>query len=599
MASKKLALRSELPGHMTWDLEKIYESDEAWQRDFEIVEEKIKPFASFKGKLGSSAEILADCLRTDDDANRFMEKLYTYAHLRHDEDIGNSHYQGMLDKITSLYYKINAELSWIQPEIMAIDDKTMDEFLNNENLAFYRFSLKKMRRYKPYTLSEKEERILSMQAEITQIPYKTFSMLNNADICFPEVPDGEGGMIEMSHALYSKLLENKDRSVRKKAFNAMYNTFDGFKNTLSATLDGAVKCGVIGSRIRRYPSVLEASLFSDNIKRSVYENLIDVINGNLSIFHRYVELRKEILGLDDLDMYDLYVPLVKELDIKIPWEQACEWVSACVRPLGSDYADIIQHAFSDRWIDVLECRGKRSGAYSGGCYDTYPYILLNYNETLDSVFTLVHELGHSVHSYLSHSTQEYRYSDYSIFVAEVASTTNEFLLTEHLLKTTADDRFRLYLLNHLCDGFKGTIFRQVQFAEFEKIIYEKVEKNIPLTVDELNRTYYDINKKYYGPAIAEPDKKIQFEWARIPHFYYNFYVYKYATGFSAAAYLSEKILTGSNSGVEQYLEFLKAGSSSYPLELLKNAGVDLTTTEPIVRALKKFDETIDSLEKLL
>lgn len=598
MAAKKLAIRSELPLEMTWDLTKIYLSDEEWQNDYKGVGEKMKPFSAFKGKLNTSAQVLAECLKASDEASRFIEKLLTYAHLKSDEDKGNSLYQAMLDKITSMYYKVQAELSWIHPEIVAIDDDVINEFLKNKDLGFYRFALEKMRRYKPHTLSEKEEKIMAMHGEINRVPYKAFSMLNNADIRFPEVPDGEGGMTEMSHALYGKLLENKDRDVRKKAFDAMYDTFGGFKNTLSATIDGNVRVGIINSRIRNYGSALEASLFPDNINKTVYENLIQVIGENLSLFHRYIDLRKKILTLDDLDMYDLYVPLVKELDVNIPWEQACEWVSACIAPLGPEYESVIRRAFSERWIDVLECRGKRSGAYSGGCYDTYPYILLNYNETLNSVFTLVHELGHSMHSYFSNTNQEFCYSDYSIFVAEVASTTNEFLLTDYLLRTQEDDRFKLYLLNHLCDGFKGTVFRQVQFAEFEKVIYEKVDKNIPLTVDELNRTYYDINKKYYGPGIT-PDKKIELEWARIPHFYYNFYVYKYATGFSAAACLSEDILSGDKEKVAAYLGFLKSGSRKYPLDILKDAGVDLTSTAPVLRGLKKFEHTLDELEELL
>lgn len=598
MAVKKLATRTELPVHMTWDLAKIYPSDEEWHRDFAKVEEKIKPFSNFKGRLHTSAQVLAECLRTGDEMGRFVEKLFTYANQKSDEDKGNSTYQAMLDKITSLSYKVRAALSWIHPEIIAIEDHVIGEFLQSPELKLYRFALEKIRRYKPHTLSENEEKILAMQAEISRVPYKVFSMLNNADIRFPEVPDGEGGMTEMSHSLYSKLLESKDRAVRKKAFDAMYDTFGGFKNTLSATIDGMVRVGVVNSRIRNYPSALAASLFPDNIEKSVYENLIRIIGENLPLFHRYVDLRKRILNLDDLDMYDLYVPLVKELDIKVPWEQACEWVAECITPLGSEYASVMRRAFSERWIDVLECRGKRSGAYSGGCYDTNPYILLNYNETLNSVFTLVHELGHSMHSYFSNSTQHYCYSDYSIFVAEVASTTNEFLLTDYLLKIKDDKRFRLYLLNHLCDGFKGFVFRQVQFAEFEKAIYEKVEENIPLTVDELNRTYYEINKKYYGPGI-NPDKKIELEWERIPHFYYSFYVYKYATGFSAAACLSEDILSGDKEKVAAYLEFLKAGSSKYPLDVLKDTGVDLTTTAPVLRGLKKFEQTLDILEKLL
>ncbi|MBN2441151.1 MAG: oligoendopeptidase F [Spirochaetales bacterium] len=599
MLTKKKITHSEIPTELTWDLTKIYLSDDEWKKDFDSVKDKLTLLLPFKGNLRTSASTLAEFLKADDEFSRLLEKLYTYSHLKSDEDTTNSHYQGILDQITGLIHTCRAELAWVVPEIIDIDDEIMNTFMKDPVLSGYTFYLEQLLRKKPHTLSPDEEKIMAMEGEIAEIPYKVFTMLNNADIRFPEVPDGHGEMIEMSHALYSKLLENSDREVRKKAFDAMYDTFGGFKNALSVTIDGAVKAEVINSRIRHYPSALGKSLFSDNIEKSVYENLISVINDHLPVFHRYVRLRKKVLNLDDLDMYDLYVPLVQEFDSKIPLEQAREWVIAATKPLGEEYSSIVQQAFSERWIDFLECRGKRSGAYSGGCYDTLPYILLNYNETLDSVFTLAHELGHSVHSYLSHKNQEFCYSDYSIFVAEVASTTNELLLTDYLLETTTDERFKVYLLNHLCDGFKGTVYRQTQFAEFEKIIYEKTEARIPLTVDELNRTYYDINKKYYGPAISHPDKKIEHEWARIPHFYYNFYVYKYATGFSAAVTLKENIMSREQEKISAYLGFLKAGSSRYPLDILKSAGVDLTTSAPIETGLKKFEEVLDKLEQLL
>jgi oligoendopeptidase F len=594
MTTKKIPARDELPEQVRWDLTTMYTSDEAWENDLAAIDGKVPQLQVLKGKLADSPSMLLRCLEAEDDISRFIDKIHTYAALKSDEDKANSKYQAMLDRVTSIVHEISAELAWIQPEIMAIDEATMKRFLESKELAFYKIALVNILRYKPHTLSESEERILALASENAQVPYKVFSMLTSADIRFPEVPDGEGGNVELTHGVYSKLMEDKDRDVRKKAFFGMYETFGNFKNTLATTLNGSVKAHIINAKIRKFPSALDASLFHDVVKKEVYENLVDAINKNLGIFHKYISLRKRITGIEDLEMYDVYVPIVKDFSITVPYEQARTWVLESVKPLGSEYAGIVKKALDERWIDTLECRGKRSGAYSSGCYDSNPYILMNYNDTLDSVFTLAHELGHSLHSWFSRQSQKYRYSGYSIFVAEVASTTNELLLTDYLLKLTDDPKFRLYLLNHLCDAFKGTVYRQVQFAEFEKLIYEKVEQNIPLTVDVLNEMYYSINRKYYGPQLENADKIIEREWSRIPHFYYNFYVYKYATGFSAAVVLSNNILSGDKAKVDKYLGFLKAGNSQDPLDVLRGAGVDLSSREVIESALVKFDKTIET-----
>ena len=592
---RKIPLRGELPVPMTWDLDPLYDSDAAWEGELEKVQELLEPLLALKGSLGSCGAALRAALEAEDELHRRVERLYTYAHLRNDQDLGNGTYQGMFDRIVSRHHDISAQLSWIDPEIMAIPDATMDRFLADPELEYHRVALKVLLRFKPHTLSDSEERIMAMAGEALGAPAKTFSRLNNADIRFPEVPDGKGGTVELSHANFVVLLENRDREVRRRAFETLYDTYEGLKNTLAATLDGAVKANVFRSRVRKYPGSLEASLLRDNVPRAVYDTLIDTIHDRLDVFHRYVDLRRRVLGLDTLDMYDMYVPLVPDVDLEVGWEQAREWVLESVAPLGAEYQEICRRAFEQRWLDVLECRGKRSGAYSSGCYDSYPYMLLNYQGTLDHVFTLAHELGHSMHSFLSNGNQGYRYAGYSIVVAEVASTTNEMLLTDTLLRTAKDSRFRRYLLNHVCDGFKGTVYRQVQFAEFERLVYRMAESGEPLTPETLIDRYYELNRSFYGAGV-EPDRRIGLEWSRIPHFYYNFYVYKYATGFSAAVALSEGILAGDQEKTKAYTDFLKAGCSRDPLDILKAAGVDLSTPEPIIAGLRKLEATVEGLE---
>jgi oligoendopeptidase F len=598
MAEKRIPQRSEIPQPMTWDLQSLYDSDKAWEADLAAFPARLDPLLALKGRLGSSAATLAQALTLQDDLERSLERLHTYAHLRNDEDLGNQAYQGMFDRATSLYHETVTAFAWMTPEIMAIPDATMQALLVAPELAFYRFALQVMLRGKPHVLSDPEERLLAMAGEALGSAHKTFSRLNNADLRFPTVPDGKGGTAELSQGNYVVFLENRDRSVRRAAFEALYDTYGGLKNTLSSTLDGAVKAAIFNTRARRFPSTLEASLFPDNVPRSVYDALIEAIHESLPAFHSYVSLRRRVLGLESLDMYDMYVPLVADFDLDVSWEQARRWVLASIAPLGAEYQAAAEQAFDQRWFDVLESRGKRSGAYSSGCYGSWPYILLNYKGTLDNVFTLAHELGHSMHTWLSNRNQGFRYADYAILVAEVASTTNELLLTDYLLRQTTDPRFRRYLLNHLCDEFKGTVYRQVQFAEFERLLFDLAEKGEPLTHESLGERYYAINARYYGSEVRA-DRRIALEWMRIPHFYYNFYVYKYATGFSAAVALSEGILSGDPSRTEAYLGFLKAGASKDPLDVLRDAGVDLERPQAVAAGLARFERVVKDLEKEL
>ncbi len=594
MSEQRIPARGELPRELTWDLSSLYADDRAWEADFGRFREALEPLLALRGKLAESAATLRAALHEQDEIERLLEKLHTYAHLKNDEDLGNQTYQGMFDRATSLYHGTLAELAWITPEIMAIPDERMRAFLADPELAYYRFALEVMLRFKAHTLSDSEERLMALAGEALGSPYKTFSRLSNADLRFPMIPDGKGGTAELSQGNFIVFLESRDRLVRKAAFEALYDTYGRLRNTLASTLDGAVKAAVFRTRARGYRSTLEASLFPDNVPPSVYDSLIEAIHEQLPAFHRYVALRRKALGLDRLDMYDMYVPLVPDFELQVSWGEAREWVLESVAPLGREYGKIAAAAFDQRWFDVLECQGKRSGAYSSGCYDSWPYMLLNYKGTLDGVFTLAHELGHSMHSHLANRSQGFRYADYAILVAEVASTTNEMLLTHHLLTRATDPRFRRYLLNHLCDGFKGTVYRQVQFAEFERLLFDMAERGEPLTHEGLSERYFEINSRYYGPEV-EADRRIALEWMRIPHFYYNFYVYKYATGFSAAVALSEGILSGDRSRVEAYLGFLRAGASKDPLDALRDAGVDLAKPDAIAAALAKFDRTVADL----
>ncbi|MGE7714900.1 oligoendopeptidase F [Priestia megaterium] len=596
---KKLPSRSEIKVEDTWKLEDIFASDDAWEKEFEEVKALIPQMEKFKGKLGESAQTLYDALQEQDELTMRVSKLYTYAHMRYDQDTTNSFYQGLNDRIKTLYTQIASALSYVTPEILSIEESKIKQYMaEHKELKLYAHALDEITRERPHILSESEEALLAQASEVLGSSSNTFGMLNNADLEFPSIKDENGEEVEITHGRYIRFLESSDRRVREEAFKAVYETYGKFKNTFASTLSGTVKKDNFSARVRHYNSARHSALSTNNIPEEVYDNLVKTVNDNLHLLHRYIDLRKKVLGIEELHMYDLYTPLVKDVKMEVTYEEAKDYILKGLKPLGEDYLKVLKEGFENRWVDVHENKGKRSGAYSSGTYGTNPYILMNWQDNVNNLFTLAHEFGHSVHSYYTRKTQPYPYGDYSIFVAEVASTCNEALLNDYLLKTIDDEKQRLYLLNHYLEGFRGTVFRQTMFAEFEHDVHVRAQNGEPLTPELLTKLYYDLNKKYFGDNLVI-DEEIGLEWARIPHFYYNYYVYQYATGFSAAAALSKQILEEGNAAVERYVGFLKSGSSDYPIEVLKKAGVDMTTSQPIEEALAVFEEKLTEMERLL
>lgn len=598
-SQKALPKREEIPVELTWRLEDIFPTDEQWEKEWEEVKGLLPKFDDFQGKLKDGAEKVYQLLQLQDKVSDRLSKLYTYAHMRYDQDTTNSFYQAMNGKAENLITLASSKMSFITPEILKLDEETLAQYLKeHKELNLYKHTLDEINRQRPHVLSEKEEALLAEASEVTDSTSQTFSMLNNADLTFPAVEDEDGNEVDLTHGRYINFLESKDQRVRHDAFKAMYETYGNLKNTFASTLQGAIKKDNFYAKIRNYDSARQAALNKNNIPEKVYDNLIEAIREGLPLLQRYVALRKKVLDVDELHMYDLYTPLVKDVDMTFIYDQAQETVIEALKPLGEDYLNVMKRAFSDRWIDVEENKGKRSGAYSSGSYSTNPYILMNWQDNLNNLFTLAHELGHSMHSYYTHEHQPYRYGNYSIFVAEVASTCNEALLNNYLVEKTDDPKEKLFLLNHFLEGFRGTVFRQTMFAEFEHNIHVLAQDGEALTADRLTELYYDLNKKYFGHELVV-DEEIGLEWARIPHFYYNYYVYQYATGYAAAQSLAAQILEEKEPAVERYLGYLKAGSSDYPIEVLKKAGVDMTEKTPIINALKVFEEKLDEMEKLL
>lgn len=599
-AVKKLPTRNEIPVEDTWKLEDIFQTDQQWESEFQEVKKLIPSMSSYQGKLGENADSLFQALQAQDQLLERIGKLYTYAHMRYDQDTTNSFYQGLDDRIKNLYTQAASTLAYIVPEILSIDESKVKQFLNEkEELKLYEHSLDELNLQRPHVLSAEQEALLAEASEVMSASSNTFGMLNNADIQFPSIKDENGNEVDVTHGRYIRFLESADQRVRKDAFQAVYDTYGKFKNTFASTLSGQVKKDNFNARVRKYNSARHAALAADNIPESVYENLVNTVNKNLHLLHRYVKLRKKVLKLDKIHIYDLYTPLVKDVKMEIPYEEAKELILNGLAPLGENYLNVLKEGFTNRWVDIHENKGKRSGAYSSGSYGTNPYILMNWQDNVNNLFTLAHEFGHSVHSYYTRKEQPYAYGSYSIFVAEVASTCNEALLNDYLLKTIDDEQKRLYLLNHFLEGFRGTVFRQTMFAEYEHLIHKKAQDNEALTADLLTKEYYELNKKYFGEEDIEIDEEIGLEWSRIPHFYYNYYVYQYATGYSAATALSKQILTEGQPAVDRYLDFLKSGSSDYPIEVLKKAGVDMTSSKPIEEACKVFEEKLNEMEALL
>ncbi len=599
-SAKAIQKRSDIPEERTWKLENIFATDEEWEQAFKQLQTDIPEIKQFEGKIGESAESLYELLKMQDALSERLGQLFTYAHMRYDQDTTNSFYQAMNTKAENILTLTSSSMSFIVPEILEIDENVLKQFQEeNEGLQLYKKVLDEITRQRPHVLSHAEESLLAEASDPMGNASNTFGMLNNADLTFPQVKDEKGEDVELTHGRYISFLESGDRDVRKAAFEAMYDTYGKYKNTFASTLTGNVKKDNFYAKVRKYDSARQAALDNNNIPEEVYDNLVEAVNEKLPLLHRYTALRKKVLGLDELYMYDMYTPLVKDADMKVTYEKAQEYVLEGLAPLGEEYVNIVKEGYENRWIDVEENKGKRSGAYSSGAYGTNPYILLNWQDNVNNMFTLAHELGHSVHSYYTHREQPYRYGNYSIFVAEVASTCNEALLNDYLLKTVDDEKQKLYLLNHFLEGFRGTVFRQTMFAEFEHDIHQRMQDGEALTAEKLTEIYYALNEKYFGEAVVSDDA-IGLEWARIPHFYMNYYVYQYATGYSAATSLASQILEEGEPAVERYInQFLKAGSSDFPIEVLKKAGVDMTSKQPILDALAVFEKKLNEMEKLL
>lgn len=598
MSEERIPKRSEVPEQFKWALEDIYATDEKWAEDLPKLKAMPERIAAFKGRLSESADTLYDFMQLSDEISVLCDSLGNYAQRRSDEDTANAKYQGFIGQLMNAYVAVNSAGSFETPEIISIEEDKLQKFYEDKpELKLYKRALDKLRRKKAHILSEAEEKILALTGEMGQSPENIYSMFSDADLRFPDAVDKDGKTHQVTHGSYIPLVQSEDRVLRKSAFESMYGTFDKFKNTCAATLSAQIKAVNFYAKARRYDSSLEAALDGTEVPVSVYKNLIEAVHDNMHYMYDYVALRKKLLGVDQLHFYDLYTPVVPDADMKITFEEAKETVLKALAPMGEDYLAILKEGFENRWIDVYENEGKTSGAYSAGAR-VHPYVLLNHKDTLNCMFTLAHEMGHAIHSYLSNKNQPVVYSDYVIFVAEVASTCNEALLMQYLLKNTEDKKQRAYLINYFLEQFRTTLYRQTMFAEFELKINEMVAAGESLTAEGLNELYGELNKLYFGDGIVLDDE-IKLEWARIPHFYYDYYVYQYATGYSAAIALSQRILKYGEPAVKDYIGFLKGGCSTDPISLLKGAGVDMATTQPINEALAMFGELVKEMEEAM
>lgn len=598
MAEQRLKTRAEVPAEYKWAVEDLYRDDEEWREDYERLKRQIPGISAYRGRLGESAETLLEMQRTWDSLNMLAEKVYVYAGQKLHEDTDNAVYQNFSSMAQALLIQMSEAGSYMEPELMALPEGTIEAFLGeNQELQEYRQYFDNMIRQREHVLSQELEELLASAGELAEGPRDIFSMFNNADIQFPEIEGEDGKPVEVTHGRFLVFLQSRNRQVRRDAFHALYSVYGKYRNTLAAVYRANVKQSIFYAKARRYPSDLAAALDGSHIPTDVYDNLIEAVHESLPLMHRYVKLRKKMLGVEELHMYDLYVPMAAEAEKKISFEEAKTMVLEGLKPMGEEYAELLREGFTQGWIDVYENQGKRSGAYSWGAYGTHPYVLLNYQENLNHVFTLAHEMGHALHSWYSDENQPYIYAGYKIFVAEVASTCNEALLIHHLLETSTDKKEKAYLINYFLEQFRTTLYRQTMFAEFEKITHELQEKGETLTADRLCEIYYGLNREYFGKDICI-DREIEMEWARIPHFYTPFYVYQYATGFSAAIALSGRILKEGLPAVEDYKKFLRGGSSMYPLDLLRMAGVDMEQKKPVEDALKIFAQYLDEMEGL-
>ena len=594
--NKVVKKREEINLEDKWKLEKIYANEDAWEKDFNILKKESPKLREFAGKLNDKEEILK-YLELNEKVSRLGETLYVYAHMKSDEDTSNQKYQSYMNKIDAFMAEFASYGAFFVPEILALPDEFIKDLIkNDERFKIYEFMLMDILKEKPHILTKEMEELLALASDCLDAPSSIHNMLTNADMTFGNIKDEDGDEVELTEGNYSSFIKSKDRSVREAAFKRLFGEYKKFDNTLATTLTSSVKSFNFSARVRKYESPIEASLSPNDIPVSVYENAIKTINDNLSSLHRYVKIKKKLLGLEQMHMYDLYVPIIEVEKEKISFDEGVKLANEGLKPLGEEYLNLFNEGINSGWIDKYENKGKRGGAYSWGGYDTMPYVLLNYHNELNDVSTLVHEMGHSLHSYYSRKTQPYYYAGYTLFCAEVASTTNEALLIHYLIEKEQDKKKKLYLINQELEQIRTTVFRQLMFAEFELYTHESFEKGIPLTAEDYNAKWHELNVKYFGPEMVV-DPEIDVEWSRIPHFYSDFYVYQYATGYAAASAFAKSILEGKENAVEKYKGFLKAGGSDYPINILKNAGVDMTSDEPIEATIRRFNELLDMIEK--
>lgn len=596
--AKEEKLRCEIEDKYKWDLTKIYKDEKEWQKDFDDVKEKILKVLEYKDSFLSNGKKLYEYLKYDEEVSRKLEKIYYYAHLNYDADTLDEKYKVMTNKVSDLFTKYNELSSFVVPEILKLDEEKLNTFYKDEEkLEDYRFSIENIYRFKNHTLDEEKEKMLSNLSKCLSNPEETYEALTDSDFEYDYITDEKGNKVKFNESNYSLFIKSKDRSVRKKAFEMLHNKYKKYIRTITSTYKGEVENNVVLAKIRNYDSAISASLYSDNVPVDIYNNLIKVVNDNMNVLYDYYDLKKKILSLDRLHMYDTYVEIINKIDKKYSFDEAKEIVIDALSVLGDKYVKNLKKAFDEKWIDIYHSKGKRSGAYSSGNFDVNPYVLLNFEGTLNDVSTLAHELGHSMHTYLSCKNNPYQYSSYEIFVAEVASTVNELLLANYMLKNSKNKDEKLAIINHILDLYKATLYRQTMFAEFEKETHKLREKGEVLTSELLSNTYYNLVKKYFGPNVL-CDDLIRYEWARIPHFYYNFYVYKYATGISAASYIVDGILNNKEGALENYINFLKTGGSMYPLDELKIAGVNLNSESVVLSAIKTFEKYLKEFKDI-
>ena len=596
MSEKVLKKREEISEEFKWKLEKIFKDAEEWEYEFKKIQEEVPKYESFQGKLSDKEEILK-YLEFNEKVSRKAESLYVYAHMKCDEDTTNQKTQAMMNKIDAYMAEFSSKTAFFVPEILSLKNGFIESLLkDDERFKKYDFLLRDILKEKEHILTKDMEELLALASDCLDAPSTIHNMLTNADMKFDKIKDEDGEMVELTEGNYSSFIKSKDRNIRKEAFEKLFGEYKKFENTLASSLTASIKSFNFNAKVRKYKSPLDASLSPNDIPLSVYEKAIETIDNNLSSLHRYVKLKKKLLGIDEMHMYDLYVPIIEVEKEHIPFEEAVEIANAGLKPLGCEYLNIFNEGIKNGWVDIYQNKGKRGGAYSWGGYDTMPYVLLNYNYELNDVSTLVHEMGHSIHSYYSRKTQDYYYAGYTLFCAEVASTTNEALLIHYQIENEKDKKKKLYLINQELEQIRTTVFRQLMFAEFELYSHNVLNEGAALTAADYNEKWHELNKKYFGEDMVV-DEDVDIEWARIPHFYNDFYVYQYATGYAAASAFAKSIIEGKEGAVEKYKGFLKSGGSKYPIDILKDAGVDMTTSEPLEATIQRFNELLDMMEK--